>query len=468
MKGPYAPYAASLVHAFDGVRRAYSEFLTLPSLIIGLFVVLAIALDALDRHRFAELEPARSFVVAHIFTKPQRTQGLLATIASSIITMTSITISLLLIALQQSAGSLTARVFDQYLRRWYNQAFFGYFVGLSLYTLMILATVDPSFNPVFGGTLALIGMLFALCLLVVLLYSTINQTRPAVIIEAVHDLALAARERQRPLLRAMKRIPTCGSFAPTPVRTTEDGFITGIDVARMGAAARKHQVEVVLGVSIGSYVASGDIIAHLHPHNADATAIVDLTRAAIHVERQRDIRIDPAYAIEQLETIGWTSVSSAKHNPAAGVLVVENLRDILARWSASDAGVQPDAAAAPIFYVDNTLERLMDAFESLALVSSESKQHMVFAAIARAFATSLERLGPSLRAQVEQSTLRMLAVLEEHAPTRELDCALTALSEALRRAGSAEAAADVEAAHARLDRSIGGRQPRSGGTSQES
>jgi uncharacterized membrane protein len=179
--------AQPMVRVFDGIRRAYAEFLTLPSCVIGAFVLLAVGVDALDRHRFASLEPFRGLLVAHIFSQAQGTQGLLATISTGIITVTSITISLLLVALQQSASSLTARVFDQYLRRWYNQAFFGYFVGLSLYTLIVLATVDPPFNPVFGGTIALIGMLIALCLLVMLLYTTINQTRPAVIIEAATE-----------------------------------------------------------------------------------------------------------------------------------------------------------------------------------------------------------------------------------------------------------------------------------------
>ncbi len=448
------PALKSIVHAFDGVRRAYSEFLTLPTCIIVAFVLLAIGLGALDHSRFAALEPTRNFIIAHIFSNAQRTQSLLGTIASGIITITSITISLLLIALQQSAGSMTARVFDQYLRRWYNQAFFGYFVGLSLYTLIVLATVDAPFNPVFGGTLALIGMLVALCLLVVLLYSTVNQTRPSVIIEAVHDLALAARERQLPLLEKTKRTPAYAGAVCRQVRIADDGFITQIDLAPMSTGAREHQAEVVLSVSIGSYVANGDVIADVRaPSAADAEAIVGKIERAVHVERQRDVRIDPAYAIEQLETIGWTSVSSSKHNPAAGVLVVENLRDILAHWATNE----PDAwcdPASPVVYVDRTIDRLLDAFESLTVASSESKQHMVYSAIAQALAHTFERLGPSLRSQVESVILRMLAVLAAHAPTRELDCALSALSEALRAAGCADTATAVAAAHARFDEAI--------------
>jgi uncharacterized membrane protein len=86
-----------------------------------------------------------------IFADAKATSDLLGTIASSIITVTSITISVLLLAVQQAAGSLTHQVFDQFLRRRQNQFHFGFFVGLALYTLVTLATVGESFNPVLGA-----------------------------------------------------------------------------------------------------------------------------------------------------------------------------------------------------------------------------------------------------------------------------------------------------------------------------
>ena len=62
-------------------------------------------------------------------------------------TVASITISLLLLALQQSAANMTTQILDQFLRRRINQAYFGFFVGLALYSLvtLTLATVDKPF-----------------------------------------------------------------------------------------------------------------------------------------------------------------------------------------------------------------------------------------------------------------------------------------------------------------------------------
>ncbi len=138
----------------ETLRRAFSEFLTLPTLLIGGFLLLAAGTYALDHTEVAALEPFRAWLKAHFFRDAKATSDLLGTIAGSLITVVSITFSLLLLAVQQSAAALTHEVFDQFLRRHINQIYFGFFVGLALYTLLVLATVAPSYNPIFGATLS--------------------------------------------------------------------------------------------------------------------------------------------------------------------------------------------------------------------------------------------------------------------------------------------------------------------------
>jgi uncharacterized membrane protein len=452
----------------EGIRRAYDEFLTLPSLVIVALLLIAAGAHALDRSRPAWLEPARAALIAHVFSNSQATQQLLATVAGGIITITSITISLLLIALQQSAGSMTAQVFDQYIRRWYNQAYFGYFVGISLYVLLTLATVNAPFNPVFGGALAFAFACVALYLLIVLLYSTINQMRPEVIIESVHDYVLSARLRQRKLLARTRRISAHTGPVEREVRTGTDGFLTHIGLDAIAAALGDREVEVVLAVSIGSYAAHGDTVAHVNARSeGDAAAVAPAVERALHFERKRNIRMDPAYGIAELETIGWTSVSSSKSNPAPGLLTVQNLRDVLARWSEQ---TDPDAdpqSPLPIVYHDTTCDGLIDAFESLAVASSESMQHMVFAAVVTAFARTFDRLRPGMQRRAESMILRILATLGDHAPTRELDAALEDLVLALRTAQRAQTADAVDRARVQLNGSAGALHSRSNRASEQ-
>lgn len=249
----------------DSIRRAFAEFLTLPTGIIGGFLLLAAATYLLDHDSIGWLVPLRRALQGHAFGSPQVTSGLLGSLAAGLTTVTSITFSLLLLAVQQSAASLTNQVFDQFLRRRLNQTFFGYFVGLALYALIVLATVDPPYNPVFGATLALFLTVVALYLLLLLLYTTINQMRPVAIVEAIHDHTLAARARQLALIRRTRRAPGSTGAVTGRVSAADIGFVTSVNLDALAVALgpARDGVEIVLLVSIGDYVAFHDPLAEV-------------------------------------------------------------------------------------------------------------------------------------------------------------------------------------------------------------
>ena len=437
------------------VRRAFREFLALPTLVIAAFVVLAACTYTLDREQVAWIAPLRRLLEKRVFADSQATADLLSTVAGGIITVTSITISLLLLALQQAASALTSEVYDQFLRRRYNQFYFGFFVGLALYGLITLATVNADFNPVIAASVAFLLTVFALYLLIVLLYTTINQMRPVEVIAEIQRHTLAARHRQ---LRLISRTRTSARSAPghrVPVRAEASGYVTDVHVNTLDEAARgSDDVEFILKVSIGAYVSFHDVIAEIggaRPERLDRLA--DRVRDAVRIERQQDLTTDPSHGIEQLENIAWTSVSSAKSDPAPGLLVIHSLRDVLARW-AEPAGVEP-GEAAPVVYTDGIPERLMRAFESIAVVSTESMQHQIFAEVLRTFAMLLHRLPTDQQERAERLIQRMLSGLGDHILSAQLDDALAQLSAALSGMGRTETADAVQQARESLSRSLG-------------
>ena len=194
--------------------------------------------------------------------RPQQPAG---TIATSLITVTSITFSLLLLAVQQGASALTNQVFDQFLRRRGNQFYFGFFVGLSVFALSNLVTTSRSHRPIFGALIAAVLTAVALCLIVVLIYTTIDQMRPSMIVKAIHGHVLKAREAQLSLLRATRR--PAFSKAPMVLRrivSEHQGYVTSIEVDRIARAVAGDRdgsaggIEVELLVVIGSNVAYHD------------------------------------------------------------------------------------------------------------------------------------------------------------------------------------------------------------------
>lgn len=441
----------------DTFRRSFAEFLTVPTCIIMGFFLLAMGTYILDHAETTWLASTHDYLKSHAFADTRTTADLLGAIASGIITVTSITISLLLLAVQQSAAAMTSQVFDQFLRRWHNQAYFGFFVGLSLYTLVTLATATEPFNPVFGATLALVLTIIALYLLILMLYTTINQMRPVVIIGAIHDHILAARACQLELIRKTRRVSCYRGAASAPVHATRCGYVTRINFDAISAKAEDahSEIEAVLLVSIGTYVAFQDVIAEVKAGTLeDATKVGDTVLTAIHLEHQRDMTGDPAYGIEQIETMGWTSISTAKSNPAPGLLAIRNLRDVLARWSIEEDEKSAEPSA-PIVYQDNVFTQLMDAFETLAVASSESMQHQNFIEVVDTFTVMFNRLPVDQQERAEDLVLRIISALGDHVLTAELNRALSSLIAMLTTAKRTEAAAAVRVAHNKLGLSVG-------------
>lgn len=452
--------------ALARIREAFGEFLFVPAMLIVGFLLLSGLSFTLDRREPDWLAPARELLLTYGFADPEATRDILSVVASGLITITSITISLLLIALQQSASALTHQVYDQFLRNWQNQFYFGFFVGLSLFALITLASVGP-LNPVIGATLALVATILALSLLLVLFYTTVHQMRPVVIVEAIHDYTLKARDVQWKLLERTRRSSISNAQAGVDAVAGAHGFVTTIDLERIEEAigAARGEVEVVLAVAVGDFVAYGQRLANVKAHTDEAAAAVaGVLEEAILRETKRDLSLDPLDGVEELETIGWTSISTAQSDPDAGILTILALRDILARWAQPHAA-NATAKPAPVVYVDNVMPKLLNAFESLAVVASESMQHQSYTEIVRTFELVYARLPDALQRRCEDVVLRTLSGLGDQILTAELEGALTAWIVTLDQAGRKDAAAAVATAQEKLARTVGklgGRSTRAG------
>lgn len=438
-------------------RRAFGEFLRLPTVLVLGALALASGMVAVDHavSRYSGINEAMSNLV---FTNPGATSDLLGTLVGSLITITGITFTVVLIALQQSAASLTHAVFDQFLRRRANQAFLGYFVGLDVYLLVVLATTSSDFNPVLSASLGLLLAFVALYLLVLIVYTTVDQMRPAKIIEAILRYACRARDGQADLVRRTRRAPLVGAPGGA-VRAHDDGFVTKIDVDALAAVIHGHpDAEIVLRVSMGTYVARGDVVAEVRPALA-LTNGDDTVRRAVSLGRVRDAETDASFGVQQLVSIAWTSISTSKQSPTPGRLVIDTLRDLLGSWVAGES--QPETLARsgaddqlPVVYEDDVVESLWDAFELMSVVCSESMQTQNLAEVVRSIATVFPRLDPAQQRRGAAAVMVVLAGLGDQVLTAALDAALQDIEAALRDASLGEADA-VGEARAQLAASLG-------------
>lgn len=447
----------------SAVRRSFRQFLALPLATVVGFVGLNALVYLADRSWSGGDAPAGFRWLGELLGDRAALGSLLTTVASSIITVTSITFSLLLLAVQQGAAALTAQVTDQFMARRTNQFYFGYFVGLSVFVLMTLVTNTGFHRPVFGTTLALLLTTSALCLIIVMIYNTIDQMRPAQIIQFIHDRVLEARDDDLRMLAATRRTARQDWPVAALIRSRESGYVVRLDLPRIEEAVKRHgreAAEVECVIPVGTYRAVNDPLFRLRCRpgtTLDPAArerLVGDTLAALSYDDGRDLQHDAAYGLHQLSTIAWTSVSTSKSNPSPGLSVIQALRDIIAHWSEDETRPLEDPTSG-IVYADAAPIIATDALEAVIVVASESIQSQTLTEAVKTLAILLRHVGQPTADRLADVANRTLSSLGEHVLTRQLEAELADLAQALNARGFVAGAKAVSEASAELAASLG-------------
>jgi uncharacterized membrane protein len=356
----------------------------------------------------------------------QAAANALSAIATGLVTVTSITFSVLLLAVQQTASNLSPVVFDQFLRRRTNQAFLGFFIGLALFAYVVMAAVQDKTPPIVGAAVASVLTVVALMILLILVYSTINQMRPTNVLRVLHDRALAARKGESELIRRTRRRSSSRHDVAARYVSHATGYVSGIDVDRLEQlVAGEDDIEVELAVTVGDHVSYGDLLAVVRDGDRDrAERAARRLGRLLHLSKTRDLGSDATTGVDQIGNIAWTSGSTSKHNPEVAREALHALRDLAARWL--EPLPEPPAGerdVLPVVYDDSDLDRILDWLYSLAVAAHESHQHMLAADLLDAYTELFGMPLDDHLPRVLRDLRAMAPLLDELPPSPLLDAA---------------------------------------------
>ncbi|MGN6330068.1 MAG: DUF2254 family protein [Motilibacteraceae bacterium] len=426
------------------VLAALRDFALVPFSVVAGFAALAVLSILADQtKRLSALDSVRG-EVSHVIGA-QAANAALQAVATGLVTVTSITFSVLLLAVQQTASSLSPVVFDQFLRRRANQAFLGFFVGLALFSYVVMAAVQDKMPPIMGAAIAVVLTIVALLILIVLVYTTISQMRPTNVVSHIRGRVLDARRREAALIACTRRATTGEHDVLATYYAEVTGYLTSVDLDRLRTALEPAEhAEVELLVTVGQAVAVGDPLALVR--DGEQQRAEDIARevaGAFNLTEQRDIADDASTGIDTLGNIAWTSGSTAKQNPEVAREVLHALKDVAARWMVDDP-VEPQDDPLPVVYRDDDLDRVLDWLYSLLVSAHESHQHLLAADVLAAYAALWRLADDATRGRLRRDLDAAEPLLDEMPPSPMLDRERRKLAERL--AGdqaSGSAVADV-------------------------
>ena len=443
---------------FYRIWQALMKFLAIPLAMLLLSLLLSAGLYLLDYNSPRWLQPLRDALGQRLFVTSDTTGAFLGTVAGGMFTQTSIVVSMLLLVLQQTASTMGNFIYDQFLRRHRNQVYVGYVVGTLCMALSLRATVSDDFNPILGATGVLVFGLISVGLLIWFLYSTIQQMRPEFIVETIHDETNRAWHNERALLRRLRSESRVQELPKVALRAETHGYLTEIDVEALEACLSDadHNTEVILKFELGDYVAYRDLLAEIKaPDQERAEPLARCLGETFRFSNQRNMVKDSDYGIKQLETIGWTEMSTAKDNPETGIIILHVLRNLISLWVAEISEDSQHSAELPVVYTKNTLKAVIAVWESLVTVSSESMQHQPFAETLHSLAIVYPRLPVHLQDRADALIGRAVSAMGDHVLTQDVDSAIHELIRVLRDAARPETAAMLQEARTQLAASVG-------------
>lgn len=413
----------------ERLHRSLFEFIAVPALIVAGFVVLAEVIDWLDNHAGPQhrWSPLRTWLAQYV-GDTQSAIGVLTAVAGSLFTVTSITFSILLLAVQQGATVLNSQIVDHYLRRASNRAWFGFFVGISLFALITLVQTTHTRAPVFGVMMSTLLGALALFALIVLIYGTIDQMRPATLIQAIVTTAMTARAKQLPLLAVSR--PTGHAPQGTIVPSAHNGHFSHADLILLqNLLSGDERLSITICPAIGDFVAAGAPLAIIIGGDE---AMADAVARAIILTQHRDIGHDAGYSVHHLHTIGWTATSTARSDPAVSAIAIHTWHHLMIAWAPTPIRADADAR---LFYEDRLPLQLVDMIESLMVASSESRQHQTMALLLDTLAAVLPILPPTCLCWAADTLQTAARLVGSHDHTRVLAQALHNAAAACRRYG---------------------------------
>lgn len=415
----------------NGVRRRLSSaseavasrLWPIPAAALVVGVVLGVLLPELDR---AVDEQLPSTVTAWVFSGGvDAARAVLTTISGSLITATSLTFSLTVVALQLASSQHSPRLLRLFASDPTVHWTLATFLGTFAYALVVLRTVSdeggavavPRISVTFAVLLTVVSML----VLILFLGHLARILRVETILRDVHAEATRTIE-----LLAGERYDGSNEPATAPadrpereVAASRSGFITSFDRGLLLGLARERDLVIREHSAVGSSVVAGTPLASWWAAEAsspvdtraEADAVDARIRDAVSISYERTPRQDVGYGLRQMADIATKALSPGVNDPTTAVHALGHLAAVLADL----AEIPPE----PATIVDDTgRDRLVTCRTGFAeLVETALQQPRRYGAgdpdvVARLYGVIAEvarHVGDDERASVLRSQLERLS-----------------------------------------------------------
>ncbi len=332
----------------DGVR---TSLWPLPVLGVILAVAAGILVPLLDVRVDAHLAGLLNTLIFN--GDPGAARTVLSAVASSLITVTSLTFSLTVVTLQLASSQFSPRLLRTFTQDLFVQVTLTIFLATFTFSLTVLRSVRSAseggaiFVPRLAVTVAFLLALASVVALVLFLAHLTRQIRVETMLQRVHDDAVATMATN--LIRyddpaANRSAPQRPADGARVLRAASSGFLTSIDQGDLLEAASAAGAVVVIERHPGSFVVQGTPLGHVWSGAGAPAGADDLERlrekiaAAVNLGPERTAAQDVGYGLRQITDIVNKALSPGINDPTTAIHGLGQTSALLAELTVYDLG----------------------------------------------------------------------------------------------------------------------------------
>jgi uncharacterized membrane protein len=266
---------------------------------------------------------------------PTAASSLLSTIITSNITLLSVVLTVMTVAVQLAMGQFSPRIVGALLRDPLHQFAFALVAATVAFGIVALIGVDDQKGHVPGLTVLTTYVLAVASLATLVIYVSHagERLRATGLIDLVGDQLH---------VEIAKRFPAVGGppLPPDAVRSASAGVVAKIGIDGLVAAAAREGCVLELCARMGDFVPRDAPL--LRVHGAQTARLADTAKLVVlHDERTHDL--DPAFGVRKLVDI---AVRSASEDPTTTIEALHRIHDSLRQlaWRPFPSGRHTDAA----------------------------------------------------------------------------------------------------------------------------
>ena len=272
------------------------------------------------------------FLGWHSNLDPETARTVMATVASSLLTLVVLVSSAMLLVVQLASAQLTPRIIAFVYRNNTRKLLLSLFVFTFTFSVGVLVRIEDSV-PLLSGYFAAYGFLLNLALMLYFIDGVGKTLRPSSVLRAV---GLSGRE----VIAAVypRRLDEQEALSPEPIAALDGkpdriilnsvgGSVLAFDLKGLVSLAEQSDCLIELIPQVGDFVAAGDPLFQIFKGGGDLSD--EVLRKSVALGQERTLEQDPMFAFRIIVDIASKALSPAINDPTTAVLAIDQIHHLL-------------------------------------------------------------------------------------------------------------------------------------------